>query len=323
MNLEERIDDALRDRPHGTEWESLLSLFAADQEAFYLLACDGLRNGAAPQNHGLASLAASVRKAITNSYEIRDSNGSASLAIYSGETVPVPIQLKSQVAEFLRRIDGKTVGATAGKDFEGTAISEVEARFRLGDRREWDRDRQKVIAIRAAQPAVWRVSEQDLSHLRNEPPFITHELLECGSQDGSCTSPRLPWLKSGAKGGPPKINDGWAALRQASLHRSQRRLTASGGPAEWCMQCSPTRMALCLTGTGSGRIQATKVARWMMQFGLRGYRTSWTGSSLLSCAMSCAQEHSIRLSQAIQARAIASSVICRMSLLIRRESTLI
>ena len=58
--LEQRIRAALGDSTAKSPWEQLITLFQADREAFYQLACDGLSPQAEERSRNLAGLALKV-----------------------------------------------------------------------------------------------------------------------------------------------------------------------------------------------------------------------------------------------------------------------
>jgi hypothetical protein len=113
------------------------------------------------------------------------------------------------VAEFLCRIDGKTTATTPGKDYEGTMISEAEARFKLGDENTWKENRAKLEAKRIARPFVLRIDDDDLNQLSSEPAYVTYELQHCARK--TVLAPTLVFR--GLKRGDDslgKVNEGWA-----------------------------------------------------------------------------------------------------------------
>lgn len=121
-------------------WEGLMRLYESDSEAFYLLACDGVRDGD-EVTRPLADLAQRVRAAVRSTYSVEQQDGSEDAAIkpHSGEPLAVPRPLLARVKSFLLEIDGKGAGDRPGKDYEGCLVSEAEVRFKLGERATWDR----------------------------------------------------------------------------------------------------------------------------------------------------------------------------------------
>ena len=103
---------------------------------------------------------------MVTSYEIEPSGNGANLVSYSGKSNFIPDRLVAQVEEFLREIDGKTTATTPGKDYEGTAISEAEARFKLGDESMWQSNRAKLKTMQNAQPFVLRLGEREPGRTR-------------------------------------------------------------------------------------------------------------------------------------------------------------
>jgi hypothetical protein len=198
-------------------WESLLHLYAADPESFYQLACDGASPDAAEAIQRVAALASLVRSAVVESYELESSGEGATLVTSSGKSQPIPQSLVLDIREFLRSVEGKGNSVQAGKDYEGTKASEAEVRFKLGDRDAWDAERKRIQTQHATQPLVLRISDEEIDHLKLQPPYVTYGLLNCARK--AILAPRCIFkgLKRG-EGCPPDLDDGWAfcgKLRQA------------------------------------------------------------------------------------------------------------
>jgi len=161
-------------------WEGLMRLYESDREAFYLLACDGVRDGD-EVTRPLADLAQRVRAAVRSTYSVEHQDGSEDAAIKprSGEPLPVPRPLLARVKSFLLEIDGKGAGDRPGKDYEGRPASEAEVRFKLGEPAAYDREQSGILARREAKPVVLRLTEADFSSLAHQPSYITHGLFHC------------------------------------------------------------------------------------------------------------------------------------------------
>jgi hypothetical protein len=177
--VEQRILGALGDGAGASLWESLMALFQADREAFYLLACDGVRAEAPARLVELAELARRVREAVRGSYQIESTEEGTSLVGPRVERTFIPPNLAREVAAFLRAVDGKGVQDVPGKDYEGVAISEAEARFQLGDRATWEAERRALREKLDAKPLVLRLDPVDVSHLATQPGYVTFGLKEC------------------------------------------------------------------------------------------------------------------------------------------------
>lgn len=210
MTLEARIDAAIASvKDSGTIWQQLIVLFRSDREAFYELACDGLKNGAAPELRELARLASRLRTAVRESYDFdRDANG-AWLVAGSGERTPVPDDEVAVIADFMREVDGKTTASAGGKDYEGLAISAAEVRFKLGDASEMEGAAERLRANLYDAPMVLRLSEEELPNLSTQPRYVTFQLLHCARKTVLAPSTVFRGLKRGS-GGLPRINNGWA-----------------------------------------------------------------------------------------------------------------
>src|SRR3954454_14107373 len=102
---EQRIVAALRDGADASLWESLMALFRADHEAFYLLACDGVSAEAPARLVELAELARRVREAVRGSYQIETSGEACHLAGPRVERTFIPFTLGKEVGAFLRAVD--------------------------------------------------------------------------------------------------------------------------------------------------------------------------------------------------------------------------
>lgn len=209
MSIEKRVLAALQSSVQHSPWEDLMLLFQADNEAFYLLACDGVGRRADNRLRELASLAADVCAAVRESYEIEPSENGAQLVSFSGRSQFIPAELVMRVMNFLREIDGKTTATKPGKDWEGTAISDAEARFKLGDESEWGSDRAQLEARRNARPFVLRLDDADKLDISTEPAYVTHELLNCARQTILAPTSVFRGLKRGDDCSE-RVNEGWA-----------------------------------------------------------------------------------------------------------------
>jgi hypothetical protein len=177
--VEQRIHDALGETPRPSLWESLIALFRTDREAFYLLACDGVSGDAAPRLMELAELARRVREAVRGSYQLELSGDSVHLVGSRVDRTFIPASLADEVTAFLRAVDGKGTQDFSGKDYEGTAVSEAEARFQLGDRTTWEAERRALNGRLDARPLVLRLDSADVDHLTTQPRYVTFNLKEC------------------------------------------------------------------------------------------------------------------------------------------------
>jgi hypothetical protein len=177
--VEQRILEALGDGAGASHWESLMALFRADREAFYLLACDGVGAEAPARFVELAELARQVREAVRGSCQVESSDDGAHLVGPRVERTFIPPNLAREVAAFLRAVDGKGIQDAPGKDYEGVAVSEAEARFQLGDRTTWEAERKALQVGLDARPLVLRLDPVDVSHLATQPPYVAFGLKEC------------------------------------------------------------------------------------------------------------------------------------------------
>src|SRR3954452_5451922 len=94
---EQRIVAALRDGADASLWESLIALFRADREAFYLLACDGVSAEASARLVEFAELARRVRDGVRGSYQIESSDDGAHLVGPREERTLIPPNLAGEV----------------------------------------------------------------------------------------------------------------------------------------------------------------------------------------------------------------------------------
>jgi hypothetical protein len=177
--VEKRILEALRNSTGASLWESLIALFRADREAFYLLACDGVSAEAPARLVELAELARRVRAAVRGSYQVDSTDDGAYLVGPRVDRTFIPPNLAVEVAAFLRAVDGKGDQDAPGKDYEGTAISEAEARFQLGSRATWEAERRAFQERLDAKPLVLRLDAVDVDHLATQPGYVIFGLKEC------------------------------------------------------------------------------------------------------------------------------------------------
>lgn len=207
--VEERVLQALGDAPGASLWESLLAIFRADREAFYLLACDGVSAVASARLVELADLARRVRDAVRGSYQIEPSDDGAHLVGPRVDRTFIPANLVEQVGAFLRVADGKGIQDRPGKDYEGVAVSEAEVRFQLGDPATWEGEQKALRAKLDAQPIVLRLDSEDADHLATQPGYVTFALKECARSTVLAPTQVFRELKRG-DGGHDNLRDGWA-----------------------------------------------------------------------------------------------------------------
>jgi hypothetical protein len=191
-------------------WEGLMRLYESDREAFYLLACDGIKDGD-EVTRPLADLAQRVRATVRSTYSVEQQDGSEEAAIrpLSGEPLPVPRSLLARVKSFLLEIDGKGTSDRAGKDYEGRPASEAEVRFKLGEPTAFDREQARILARREAKPVVLRLTPADFRSLAHQPGYVTHGLFHCARKTVLAPTAVYRGLKRGDKE-PPRLANGWA-----------------------------------------------------------------------------------------------------------------
>jgi hypothetical protein len=228
--IERRVLKALGETGGSSVWESLLALFKADREAFYLLACDGVGGEAAPRLVELAELARRIRGAVRGSFEIEHSGDSAHLVGPSVERTFIPANLVEVVRDFLLATDGKGIQQSAGKDYEGAAVSEAEVRFQVGERETWAGDRKAMEDRLDAPPLVLRVDTDDLSHLATLPAYVTFALKECSVKTVLAPTAVFKELNRG-EGCPENLRGGWAfcGKPRSALDNSGQRNRAPVG----------------------------------------------------------------------------------------------
>jgi hypothetical protein len=187
-----------------------MRLYEADREAFYLLACDGVRDGD-EVIRPLADLAQRVRAAVRGTYRVEQQDGSENAAIKprSGEPLAVPGPLLARVRGFLLEIDGKGTSGTPGKDYEGRPVSEAEVRFKLGEPATCDREQARIQARREAKPLVLKLAKADLRSLAHQPGYVIHGLFHCARKTVLAPTAVYRGLKRGEKA-PPRVANGWA-----------------------------------------------------------------------------------------------------------------
>jgi hypothetical protein len=62
---------------------------------------------------------------------------------------------------------------------EGTAVTEAEVRFKLGDESQWAAEQERLQKERVTEPFVFRVDPADIENLSFQPAYVTHSLLNC------------------------------------------------------------------------------------------------------------------------------------------------
>jgi hypothetical protein len=191
-------------------WEGLMRLYESDAESFYLLACDGVRDGD-EVIRPLADFAQRIRAAVRSTYSVEQHEGSEDAAIKprSGESLPVPRPLLARVKSFLLEIDGKGASDSPGKDYEGRAASEAEVRFKLGEPATSDREQARILARRDAKPVVLRLTKADFRSLVHQPGYVTHGLFQCARKAVLAPTAVYRGLNRGEKA-PLQVANGWA-----------------------------------------------------------------------------------------------------------------
>jgi len=188
-------------------WEGLIRLYEANREAFYLLALAGEQ--ADPEIERLGLLARRVRKAVRSSYRLTPPSGGEGQIETANDRIPVEADLFPRVQRFLLEIDGKGFSEKKGKDYEGRSISEAEAMFKLGEPADVAREREKMTTRDTARPVVFKVARQDLVSLKNQPAYVTHNLLKCARKVLLAPTAIYRGLKRGDDA-PARLRDGWA-----------------------------------------------------------------------------------------------------------------
>lgn len=215
MTLNQRIEAAAGFVPtaggDGGEaaWASLMRLFRADREAFYLLACGGAAQEVVGAVAPLADYAALVRKAVRESYKIVTGQGQAWLVSATGERRLIPIGMVPEVTHFLREVDGKRTSLTPGKDYVGSASSEAEVRFKLGERADWHVDEAAIDAERHSQPLVFQISGEETENLKFQPAYATYGLMHCARKTVLAPTAVFKGLRRGDSC-PSDLQGGWA-----------------------------------------------------------------------------------------------------------------
>ena len=209
MTLEQRVRAALGDDGRVSPWQSLMSLFRADREAFYALACGGTQASGDEHLRELADLAAKIRSAVRQTYDVVPTSDGAILESSGGIEISISNELVPQVTQFLLEVDGKASTTVPGKDYEGEAVSESEVRFRLGEIGGSGADSKEREAMLNSKPWVLRLSPEEISDLSTQPAYVTYELLHCARRAVLAPTVVYQGLKRG-EGGPDKVNQGWA-----------------------------------------------------------------------------------------------------------------
>jgi len=204
-----RVRKALGDQwqTSRSPWDGLIRLYEADREAFYLLACDGVQSDTEIERLGL--LARRVKKAVRSSFRLAVPTGGEGQVETANDRIPVEAGLFPRVQRLLLEIDGKGVSEKKGKDYEGRAISEAEARFKLGEPADAAREREMLNVRDKARPVVLKIAPQDLDSLKDQPAYVTHNLFKCARKAVLAPTAIYRGLTRGAKA-PKRLREGWA-----------------------------------------------------------------------------------------------------------------
>ncbi len=143
------------------------------------------------------------------SYQVETSKDGAHLVGPRVERTFVPPNLARQVATFLRAVDGKGAQDAPGKDYEGVAVSEAEARFQLGDKATWEAEQSALQKRLDAEPLVLRLDREDVSHLAIQPAYVTFSLKECAQRTVLAPAKVFRELKRG-EGCPDNLREALA-----------------------------------------------------------------------------------------------------------------
>ncbi len=188
-------------------WEGLIRLYEADREAFYLLACEGEQEN--PKIERLGLLARRVRKAVRSAYRLVPPSGGEGQVESMNDRLPVPADLFPRVQRFLLEVDGKGVSETKGKDYQGRAISEAEVRFKLGEPTDAAGHREKLDVREKTGPVVLKLAQHDLDSLKDQPAYVTHNLLKCARKVVLAPTAVYRGLMRGEHA-PKRLREGWA-----------------------------------------------------------------------------------------------------------------
>lgn len=188
-------------------WEGLIGVYEADREAFYLLSGEGVQAGTEIERLGL--LARLVRKAVRSSYRLVPPTGGEGAVETATDRLAVPADLFSRVHRFLLEIDGKGVGEGKGKDYQGRSVSEAEVGFKLGEPTDETRDQQKAKSRDEVRPVIFKVAPHDLDTLKDQPGYVTHNLLKCARKVMLAPTAVYRGLMRGDKA-PKRLREGWA-----------------------------------------------------------------------------------------------------------------
>lgn len=206
-SLTGRVLAALGENLNRDSWQSLIDLFRADPEAFYLLACAALPENAPTEVHRLGVTAARIRTAVRESYQIEPTANGAVLISFSGDRTDIPAGLVPSVRSFLQELDGKTRSDRPGKDYEGVEISEAEVHFKLGTSPGLEAERRRREELLDSTPIVLQIDPEDRAHLASQPAYATHQLLNCARRTVLAPTAVFRGLKRGGDA-PPNVNDG-------------------------------------------------------------------------------------------------------------------
>jgi len=204
-----RVRKALGDQwqTSRSPWDGLIRLYEADREAFYLLACDGVQSDTEIERLGL--LARRVKKAVRSSFRLAVPTGGEGQVETANDRIPVEAGLFPRVQRLLLEIDGKGVSEKKGKDYEGQPISEAEVRFKLGEPVDADRLAEKIATRDKAVPVVFKVARHDLDSLKDQPAYVSHNLLKCARKVVLAPTAVYRDLRRGDKA-PKRLRNGWA-----------------------------------------------------------------------------------------------------------------
>jgi hypothetical protein len=149
--------------------EGLIRVYNDDPDLFFALSMEQVEESASAWLAGLGRLAQQLRQMVLRGFEIRRRNANEGEILGAGHTVIFDSAMENTIQSFMRSLNGTAVGRK-GQDYRGTAMSETEMLFRLGDPVTWAAEQAELLKRVETVPLVLRIGDDDKDALTSGTP---------------------------------------------------------------------------------------------------------------------------------------------------------
>ena len=240
--------------PRQASIESLMDLFESSPDVFYRLATCGVEDAADEWAKSLARLATRVRSLVRSGFDIH--RGDRLVVVHSGTTSERfnvrNAEEANRVVGFFHRLSGTSTSNGTARDCEGTAVSEAELEFKLGDLESWQSEASHAAVRMSQRPVVARLDDSDRRAVEGGlPAYVSHGLRFSVTELLQVAQVQYVGLRGAA---------GWSTARHTaagSITGTTTRDSVNRLPRGCCMWSTSTRTGTSSTGIGSRRTRTT------------------------------------------------------------------